>query len=84
VKILTGQNHNTKVRNQFFENVAKFRYLGRTPTNQNHINAKFKEQTEVRECLLLFGAEYFVLQFAIRKYKDGNTENYNFACFVWV
>jgi hypothetical protein len=29
-----------------------------------------KEQIEVRECLLLFGAESFVFQFAIQKFKD--------------
>jgi hypothetical protein len=28
------------------------------------------EQIEVRECLLLFGAETFVFQFAIQKFKD--------------
>ena len=37
------------------------------------------------ECLLSHGAEYFVFQFATQKYKDYDTENYNFArCFVWV
>jgi len=40
---------------------------------------------KVRQCLLLFGAEYFVFQFAIKKYKDYDIQNYNFACcFVWV
>ena len=40
---------------------------------------------EVRECLLSFGVEYFVFQFAIQKFKDYATQNYNFACcFVWV
>jgi hypothetical protein len=28
------------------------------------------QQIEVRECLLLFGAESFVFQFAIQKFKD--------------
>jgi len=43
-----------------------------------------KEQTEVRKCLLSFGAEYFVFQFAIQKFKDQGIQNYNFACcFVW-
>jgi len=28
------------------------------------------EQLEVRECLLSFGAEYFVFHFAIQKFKD--------------
>jgi hypothetical protein len=39
-----------------------------------------EEQTEVRECLLSFGAEYFVFQFAVQKYKDYDKHKYNFAC----
>ena len=43
------------------------------------------EQTEVRECLLPVGAETFVFQFAIQKFKDQDIYNYNFACyFVWL
>ena len=43
------------------------------------------EQIEVRECLLSFGAESFVFQFAIQKLKDYSIQNYNFACcFLWV
>ena len=40
---------------------------------------------QVREWLLLFGAEYFVFQFAIQNSKDEDIYNYNFArCPVWV
>jgi hypothetical protein len=31
---------------------------------------KNQEQTEIMECLLSFGAEPFIFQFAIQKYKD--------------
>jgi len=42
-------------------------------------------QTEVRECLLLFGTESFVFQFAIQQVKDQDIQNYNIArCSVWV
>ena len=35
--------------------------------------------------MLAIGAEYFVFRFAIRKFKDLEIQNYNFACcFVWV
>jgi hypothetical protein len=30
-----GQNHYIKIGNRLFENVAKFRYLGTTITNEN-------------------------------------------------
>jgi len=58
-----------KTDNSSFERVEEFKYWGTTITNQNSIQEEIK-QTEVRECLLSFGAESFVFQFAIQKYKD--------------
>jgi hypothetical protein len=49
--------------------VEQFKYLGKTLTNENYIQEEIKERVEVRQCLLLFGAECFVFQFAIQKYK---------------
>ena len=44
-----------------------------------------QEKIEVRECLLIFDEESFVFQFAIQKFKDYDTQIYNFVrCFVWV
>jgi hypothetical protein len=45
-----------KTDNSFSERVEEFKYLGTILMNQNSI----QEQTEVRECLLSFGAESFV------------------------
>ncbi len=56
--------------NRFFELVEEFKYLGTTLTNQNYIQEEIKQQFEVRECLLSFGTESFVFQFAIQKFKD--------------
>ena len=54
----------------YFERVEEFKYLGKAITNQNSIQEEIKGQMEVRECLLLFGAEFFVFQFANQKFKD--------------
>jgi hypothetical protein len=38
-----GQNHDIKIANRSFENVAQFKYLGMTITNENLINEKIKK-----------------------------------------
>jgi hypothetical protein len=37
-----GQNHDIKLANRCFENVAQFRYLGNTITNQNLIQDEIR------------------------------------------
>jgi hypothetical protein len=39
-----GQNHDIKIANRCFENMAKFRYLGTTVTDQNLIQEEIKSR----------------------------------------
>jgi hypothetical protein len=40
----SGQNQNIKIANESFENVAEFKYLGATLTNQNYIRDEVKNR----------------------------------------
>jgi hypothetical protein len=40
----SGQNQNIRTANELFENVAKFKYLGMTLTNQNDIHDEIKNR----------------------------------------
>jgi hypothetical protein len=40
----SGQNQNIRIANESFENVAKFKYLGATLTNQNDVCDEIKNR----------------------------------------
>jgi len=40
----SGQNQNIRIASESFENVAKFKYLGRTLSNQNDIREEIKSR----------------------------------------
>jgi hypothetical protein len=52
-----GTNLN-KTRNRCFENVTKFRYYGKTVTNQNYIHEEINSRLNSGECLIQFSSEY--------------------------
>jgi len=56
------QSHNIKIDNSSFERVEQLKCLVTTLMNQNSI----QEEIKIRECLLSFGADSFVLQFAVQ------------------
>jgi len=65
-----GRSQDIKVDTSTFERVEVFLYLGTALTIANSFQEEIKEQIVVKECLLSFGAEYFVFHFSIQIYKD--------------
>jgi hypothetical protein len=53
------QNHGIKIANRWFENVAQFKYLGTTVTNQNLIQEEIKRLNVGNACYLPFSQEPF-------------------------
>jgi len=64
-----GRSHNIKIDDSSFERVEDFLYLGNTLTNQNSIQEETKSILKP-ECILSFGAQSFVFEFAIQKYQE--------------
>jgi hypothetical protein len=65
-----------------YEEFTQFKYLGTTVTNQNLIQEEVKRRLK---CLLPFSPEPSVFLSLVKKSKNENIQDYNFACgFVWV
>ena len=62
--------HSIDTDNGSFETVEEFQIFGNNLNKPKFYSRRNLEQTEVRECLLPFGAEFCTFVFAIQKYKD--------------
>jgi hypothetical protein len=79
------QNHDMKIGNKCFENVAQFIYLGMTTTNQNLIREKIKRRLNSGNACYS-SVQNLLSSRLLSKNKNYNAQNYtyNFACSVWV
>jgi hypothetical protein len=79
-----GQKHSIKIANRSFEDVAKFRYLGKTLTDQNCM------QEEIKSRLNSGNACYHSVQGILsscllsRNVKVKMYKTVSASCFVWV
>jgi hypothetical protein len=65
-----GQNHDIKIANRSFENVAQFKYLGTAVTNQNLIQEEFKERLNSGK--VWYHSVHNLLAFSSADYKRKN------------
>jgi hypothetical protein len=64
-----GQNHDIKIANRSFENVAQFKYLGMTVTNQNLIQEEIKRRLNLDNSINLLPHCLLSKNVKIRIYK---------------
>jgi hypothetical protein len=72
------KSHSTirKIIRRFYYLIYVVRFF-KNPNKSKLYSGNNEEQIEFREYLLSFGAEYFVFQFAIQKYKVKDIQNHN-------
>jgi ribosomal protein S2 len=80
-----GQNHDINIVKRCFENVAQFRYLGTTITNQNPIQEEIKKRLNSGNAFCHSVQNLLPSRLLSKKRKNENIRSYNFACgSLWV
>jgi hypothetical protein len=78
----SGQNCNMKIDVQFFENCGTVQVFGNSLKKSKLYTIRNRQHIEIRECLLSFGAECFVLQFAVQNCNEWYIKNCNFVIYI--
>jgi hypothetical protein len=74
-----GQNPNIKVANRSFENMAQFKYLGMTVTNQNLLHEENKSRLNKGNAYY-HSIQNLLFSCLLSKNVEINIQNYNFVC----
>jgi hypothetical protein len=84
----SGQNQNIRIANELFENVAKFKYLGTTLTNQNDVYDEIKSRINSGNACYhsvqnLLSSRLMSKQLKIKIYKTVISPVVLYGCETW-
>jgi hypothetical protein len=80
----SGQNHNVKIANRSFEDMAQFKYLETTATNQNLIQEEIKRRLNCYYSIQNFlSSRLLAEEVKIRKYKTIILPVVLYECVTW-